>query len=443
MNFEKLIIKKKVLVIAIFLVAFSTNSCKKDSAISTAGEQIEWMHVLDENISGLTEDDTFLGQNGKVLTDSEDNIYLYYYSEFPKQAVVMKCNSQGAPVWKKTFPDCIPMDMVRRSDGSIVLAVRDLPGYEQIFVLYLIRPDRNVDQHPVIPVSSGGSGGVLNANMYVMPDDGLIISGVYLESLLVGWPLEQETFVVKLNSSLLKEWDVKTSFNISGQQSSPVYEQNSIVPIPGNKYLVEFSFKGNKIQADSVSLGIFRGVIDADSVKYQYYAFDQTGYEVQSSGTRSGFYNQYGGRLLEDGLGEWIYHYSGPVSLTTGLPGGSTISNGFIRIGNDGVIKDTIPLSLPNGYRILSCTKGKGNFLLTAYKIGTVDVTNDYSAFQTLFLTGNSAWQSNKSFSFQEFYSDFFPSTAALNDGGFILMGKIQSFSGPNNKLVLIKWKDS
>ncbi|HNS12868.1 MAG TPA: hypothetical protein PKM97_09675 [Bacteroidia bacterium] len=442
MKFEQRKIKVRYTLIALFLFAFGNNSCKKDSGISTAGEQIEWMHVLDENISGITEDDTFLGQNGKVLTDSEDNIYLYYYSEFPKQAVVMKCDPTGTLVWKKSFPDCIPMDMVRRNDGSIVLAVRDLPGYEQIFVLYVVLPNGTVNLHGVVQTSTGGSDGVLSATMCVLPDDGLIISGVYLQSFLVGFPLSQESFVVKLNPSYGKDWAVLTAFNIS-QQAKPSYEQNSVVPLPGGKFLAEFSFKGNKIQADSVSYGILRGVINADSVDYESYIIDQTGYEVQSSGTKSGYYNQYGGRLLEDGFGEWIYHYSGAVSLLTGLPLGSDVVNGFIRMNNEGAILDTIPMPLPIGYRVLSCTRGKGNFLLTAYKKGTVDVTSDYSAFQTLFLTGDGGWQTSKSFSFQEFYSDFFPSTAATSDGGFIIMGKIQSFSGPNNKLVLIKWKDN
>jgi hypothetical protein len=97
-------------------------------------------------------------------------------------------------------------------------------------------------------------------------------------------------------------------------------------------------------------------------------------------------------------------------------------------------------LNLPSGYRILSITPSNGKFLLAAYKTGLASGTNDYSANQTLFLYGED-WVTTTSFTLQGFYADFFPSSAPTTDGGFVLMGKIQSFNGPANKLILVKWK--
>ena len=82
--------------------------------LNAGGDNVLWMRVLDEQISGSTEDDGLLGQNGKVIAAPDDSLYLYYYSEMHKQVVVMKLSPDGIPVWKRVIGNCIPTDMVLR-----------------------------------------------------------------------------------------------------------------------------------------------------------------------------------------------------------------------------------------------------------------------------------------------------------------------------------------
>ncbi len=432
------------------MLCLSLSGCSKDETDVAVESQIEWMRVLDENVSGNTETDVFLGQNGKVITDEQGNIYLYYYQDLTRTAVVLKCDPNGTTVWRKTFNDCIPMDMVRRSDGDVVLAVRDLPGSENIFVLFVIKENGQVLQLAVIHTPSGGSSGVLNGNMYVMPDNSIVMSGAYTASFLIGFPEDQIGYVLKLNQAYQKVWNFNTAFNLLGLGSDFVMEQNSIVPLQSGKYLMQFSVTSDPVQADSLTYGYLTAVVDEDmgvvtpdsaGIDTSYFTF--TGYSVQSSGNRGGYFHRYANGLIPIGNGEYMHHFSGPVSLIPGLPANTPISNGFFRIASDGItIKDTVPIPLPNGYRVLSCSYSGSRFMATAYEIGAINVTTDFSANQTLFLTGDGNFNTIHSFRFQDFYADLFTSTTPLSDGGFLIMGKIQSFNGPNNKLVLIKWKE-
>lgn len=420
------------------------NGCKKEDQNIPKSDDIEWMHVIDENITGATENDIFMGQNGKILTDKNDNIYLFYYSAMKRQTVVIKCDSQGKQVWRKTIDNGFPMDMELLENGTVVVALRDMPGYEQIFNIAELKEDGNTIIHPVIQTNSGGSAGVLNANMIVMPNQNIVISGVYLASFLVGFPYDQVGFFLNLDQGFQKTWNFITSFNgfFTGLNYEVAFEQNSIIPTSNGKFITQLSYKTNQIQGDSLSFGLATALVNPDSLNSDFNFVYQTGYLIQSNGKKSGYYNQYANELIPDGTGGAVYHYSGPVSLTTNLPANVSVPNGFIRLNNHSEITDTIPIPLPEGYRILSCTKNTNQFLMTAYKIGGVSGSGDYRANQTLFLVGDGNYQTVSKFTFQEFYSDFFPSSAPASDGGFYLMGKIQSFNGPTNKLILIKWKN-
>jgi len=421
-------------------VMLGFGSCTKNS--NTPEESgIQWMRVLQEDVSGNTETDAYMGQNGQVLTDAEGFIYLYYYDEYAREAVVVKCDPAGSSLWKKTFPDCIPMDMVRMSDGDLVLAVRDLPGYSKIMMLYVIHPDETVDAHPVVQTSSGGSDGMVNVNMCALPDNSLVMSGVYLQLLWVGSPLKHEGFALKLDASFVKEWDFLISFSKIVDQSYSQYEQNSVLPVSGGKYLLEFSVKADRTQSDSISYGFLTAVYNPSIGDVDAFYFRQTGYEVQSTGVQMGYYNRYAGKMIAVPDGG-VLHYSGPVALSTSLAAPVSLPGGLLFIGSDAVIRDTVPLPVPEGYRVTACSGNEEACLATAYRIGAVNINGDFSANQTLFLAGT-GWQPNRTFTLQQFYSDFFPSVTALSGGGFLVMGKIQSLNGPKNKLILLKWKDN
>jgi hypothetical protein len=168
--------------------------------------------------------------------------------------------------------------------------------------------------------------------------------------------------------------------------------------------------------------------------------FYNTGYFEQSTGNYAGYYNRYSNYLIKTSEGENIHFFSAPSSVFPGAPFLAPVKNGFLKIGNDAEIKDTIPFYLPDHYRIISCSKGANGFLMTAYKVGGIDVAGDFGANQTLILSVDNNWQVTSSFKFQNFYSDFFPSSAPTTDGSYILFGKIQSYNGPKNNLTLIKW---
>ena len=420
---------------SIFLI-----SCKKEEANVADNAKIEWMHVLDENLSGSTEDDRLMGQNGKVLTDEYNNIYLYYFSELPVKSVVIKCDPSGAIIWKSEMNDCIPLDMVLKADGHLALAVSNLPGFEKVVVIFDFDQNGNRTQHKVTQTGQGGSFGVLSASMYAMPDNSIVMSGVYLSQFLIGFPLSHEGYFLQLDGSYTKVWNFITAFSIS--TGTPLYEQTSIVPVSPGRFLAQLSYQGDQIQFDSLNYGyitlIANAAIENADTSFNY----PTGYFKQSTVEYAGYYNKYSRGIIKDGTG-YIHHFSAPSPTFPGAPLNTPVTNGFIKIGDDGAIKDTIPFAMPEGYRIISCNKGADGFLMTAYKTGAIDVAGDFSANQTLFLIGNNNWQVTSTFKFQEFYSDFFPSAAPTTDGGYVIMGKVQSFNGPQNKLILIKWKNN
>ncbi len=417
------------------------SSCKKDDNVTADNAKIEWMKVLDENVSGSTEDDRFMGQNGKVLTDANDNIYVYYFSELPKKAVVVKCDKEGALIWKKEFPDCIPMDMVIKADGHLALAVRDLPGFDNVIMMYDLDQSGSTTQHIVIQANIGGSFGVLSASMYAMPDNSIAMSGVYLSQFLVGFPENHEGFFLQLDGSYYKIWNFVTLLALSNIGGQLRFEQSSMVPLTAPHFLAQIAFTGDQAQSDSLAFGYVTLIANADSNDVDTSFIYKTGYYKQSTGAYDGFYNHYCRGIINDGM-DYIHHFSAPESAFPGAPFATPVVNGFLRIGTDGMLKDTIPFDLPKFYRVISCNKGPNGFMMTAYRVGDIDVPGDFSANQTLFLVGDNNWQVTSTFRFQEFYSDFFPSASSTSDGGYVIMGKVQSFNGPQNKLILIKWKN-
>jgi hypothetical protein len=436
-------IKHIVRLVSVLLVAILLNSCKKEETDLPVNANIEWMRVLDENVSGSTEHDGLLGQNGKVITDGSNNIYVCYYSELPKQVVIIHYDAEGNQRWKKVIPDCTPMDMVLKPDGNVAVAVRELPGFDQIFVIFEISADGGaITQHPVIQTNQGGSGGVLSCNMIALPNNHLVMCGTYLASFLVGFPLEHTLYFLELDPSYNKLWNFITLFNVS-LNGFDVFEQISLLPTSGGKYLVQFSAKANTSQLDSLSYKYCTVVFTPGATTFDTLFNYPTGYLIQSSGASSGYYNHYANGLMPDAGGGFVHHYSAPVSVVNNAPYTAETPNGFLKIATGGEIYDTVPFQLPPYYRIISSSVGVNGFLMTASKIGAIDVQGDFGASQTLFLTGNKNWQVTATFRLQEFYADFFPTSAPTSDGGFILMGKVQSFNGPVNKLVLIKWKDN
>ena len=229
-----------------------------------------------------------------------------------------------------------------------------------------------------------------------------------------------------------------------------MYEKNSIIPTKQGKFLLQFSVSTDPVQSDSVAYGYVTalidpdiGVVTPDSAGVDTTTYTFTGYYVQSSGKRGGYYHRYANEMIPVGNGEAVHHFSGPVSLVPGLPANTPVSSGFFRIASDGVtVKDTVPIPLPNGYGLLSCSYSGSRFMATAYEIGAINVGTDFSANQTLFIVGDANFQTIHKFKLQEFNADLFTSTTPLDDGGFLIMGKTQSFNGSSNKLVLIKWKD-
>jgi hypothetical protein len=412
------------------LLVFS--SCKKEEQSAAVNRQ-EWMRVLEDTIFNSTDDEIFQGRNGKVLTDSSDNLYLYYYNGLTNQSVVMMCDANGNPVWKKYFPDCEPMDMIKAGD-DLVLAVSKSPLLPNGLVLYIIHPDGSTETR-TITVWNAVILGVNNACMATLLDNTVVLSGSYDHQNFVNGPIITSGFIMRLDGSFSSNWAYYLEDVPNLQLIAPRWGQNSILPLKTNQFLFEFSISRDKAQNDSCGYGLMTGLITplGTLTSLQY---TPTGYLIRSTGVGAGYANRYCNGLIRNSSGA-VYHYSSPDIFR---PPGPARPNGFLMLDDNGVATDTLDISIPAGYRILSCTRNGESFLLAAYKTGIASGTNDFGASQTLFLYGES-WETTTTFTLQGFYADFFPAAAPTSDGGFVMMGKIQSFNGTANKLALVKWK--
>lgn len=429
----------KIHFVLLLMILTACFSCKTEENISIEND-VEWIRVFEDTISKSTDDEMYQGQNGKVLTDKLDNIYLYYLNSESKQSVVIKYDPKGNLIWKKIFPDCEPLDMVLLSDGSIILAVRFDPLLPTGLVLYAIRTNGTIEAYPTIIKTSVSPVSIENAILYAMPDNSLLISGSFFDA--GGNSLVHSGYMLKTSSALSNvQWrsaiDLTTLIFSNYPWLLLNFGQNSIVPTANNQYLFQFAISNANLGIDSVNYGLVTGLLNSNGALDTMY-FLKTGHNVAAFGRGDGYSNRYCNGLYRENTNSTIFHYSSP-KIYGGQP--PEIPNGFFRIGNDAKMQDTVPISLPNDYRIVSFIPGNGRFLMMAYKTGIVSGTDNYNANHTLFLTGDGSWQVTKTFTLQEFYADFLPSAAPTSDGGFIIMGKIQGFNNPVNKLMLFKLK--
>lgn len=410
-----------------------TFSCKKEDTISTASEKIEWTRVLEDTLAFSTDDEKYLGTNGKVITDPDDNIYVYYYSKDMNQAVVRKFDALGTPVWKKVFDNCKPLDMVRLTDGSIILATSVSNQVPNDLTLYSIGTDGSIQTtSDKIKNFIFSSSEVMSASISPMPDNSFIISGVWNAFISGSNTSGTDTriYIIKHKQFNLKEWSQYLAFCFTCPYTVPLplYPSgaSSVTQTSNGEYVFQFAYNTDA-NGDPAGHSILTGHLDTNGIADTSFIYN------------TGIYNRYCNGFIQDYFGDYMYHYSSPRE---GGYSSQAVPAGFLRIGQDAQIKDTIPISIPNDYRIAACTRGASGFLLTAYKMGVAGGGSDFSAAHTLFLRGGSDWRTTEKFTLQQFYSDYFFSHAPTSDGSFISMGRIQSFNGPVNKLILIKWEN-
>lgn len=410
------------------------SSCQKAKMSSNPANQTIWMRVLNEEQPLSTDDQTILGQNPKIITDQQDNIYGYYFVASRKEGVFIQYDPEGRLKLKKVFKGFSPMDMVQLKSGEIVLCGIDPDHVYKWYTFYKISQGGQVDSALIIPIHNNSSPTwySVNASMSLCADNSIIVSCVSHLSTSSSSPFKYIGSFVKLTSDLNVEWKQE----LTHYTSNEVVSQNSIIETNTNQYLFEFALSIDKLFYDSAYHCLLTGLLNQDGTMDTIYR-NLSGFTVGSNGHKKGVINRYCNGLLDEKAVSFIYHFSSPELLGGEMP---SIPSGFLRIGADARISDTIPISLPANYRILSCTQNQDHFLLTAYKTGVLSGTNDYSADQTLFLYGKN-WHVSKTFSFQQFYADHFSSAAPCRDGGYILLGRIQSFNGPSNKLILLKFK--
>jgi hypothetical protein len=417
---------------AISCLACFTLSCQKEEFNNYSGN-VEWIRVLQDTLTYSTDDPFYTGRNGKVITDSYDNYYVYYYSKNPEQTVVIKYNRAGELQWQKTINNCKPLDMARLNDGSILLAVslsNQVPNY---LTLYSINTDGTMStKSDTLKNLFWVSEEVLNATISPTEGSGFVISGVW-NGFVSGSNFaasSNEVFVVKHSQLQIRDWTQYLSsfcFTCPYVPTWPSGDRNgsSVIQTNNGQYVVQFGTYSDGSTAPAGS-NLLTALLNPDGNADTSFMYNSV------------IYNRYGSGLFRDNTGNFISYYSSPRE---GINFSQTVPAGFLRIGQDSEVKDTIPLSIPKDYRIVSCAKGSAGFLLTAYKAGVANGGSDYSAERTLFLRGGNDWLATDQFTLQQFYSDFFFSHAPVSGGGFISMGRIQSFDGPVNKLVLIKWK--
>lgn len=412
-------------------IVLFTFSCKKEELKSNS-DSIEWIRVLQDTLNYSTEEPSSLGRNGKVITDSNGNIYVYYYSANPEQTVVSKYDQNGSPVWKKTFDNCKPLDMARLNNGNLLLAVSITGQKPNYLTLYSIQNDGITEsRNDTIKNLFWSCAEIENATIYPTEGSSFVISGVW-NSYVSGSNFagaSSEVFIVSHSQLQVKDWIQYLSicFNCPYSVVWPAGNKtgSSVAKLNNGKYLFQFSTYSDGINGAPGSNSL-TGLLNSAGVADTSFIYN------------AGIYNRYGSGFMQDYFGDYISYYSAPRyggNISQAIPAG------FLRIGQNGQINDTIPVSIPSDYSIVSCTKGSSGFMLTAYKAGVANGGSDYSAERTLFLRGGMDWNATERFTLQQFYSDYFFSHAPTSDGSFISMGRIQSFDGPVNKLMLIKWK--
>lgn len=429
--------------LCIYLITL-VSSCKKEETLSRDSDRIQWIRVLEDEMKFSTDDEFYEGKNGKVITDPEDNIYIYYYDKDQDKAIVKKYDPQGVLLWKKDFADCSPLDMIRLNDGSLILAVsltNTIPNY---LTLYSIKTNGTIENtNDTLKDFIYASSKVLNATLFATADNGVAATGIW-NGVISGSNATGTTtklFILKHNSDLTRAWTQYFGFTFPPgpvQLVGTPRGTSSIIETNNGQFLVNFYMEDVGDWIDSSSYSLLSGLVNSDGTQDTAYSY-LTGYRVKSNGHSGGQINRNSKVLMRDFFGDFVTYYSMEQAISGSV---NTNSSAFLRVGQDALITDSIPFKLPPGYRIVNCARSAAGFMMTAYKNGIASGTSDYSAAQTLFLTGSTDWQVTNRFSLQQFYSDFFFSSAAVSDGGFISMGRIQSFNGPNNKLVLIKWKN-
>ena len=156
-----------------------TFSCKKEDLTNNT-DNIQWMRVLEDTLTYSTDDANYLGRNGKVVTGSDDNIYVYYYSKDHDQTVLRKYDPEGAPVWKKTFDNCKPLDMARLNDGNILLAVSISNQVPNFLTLYSIQSNGDFENRSdTIKNFIWSCAEILNTTIYPTEGSRFVISGVW------------------------------------------------------------------------------------------------------------------------------------------------------------------------------------------------------------------------------------------------------------------------
>ncbi|HNS11063.1 MAG TPA: hypothetical protein PKM97_00510 [Bacteroidia bacterium] len=430
------------IVLCVFLIAF-VSSCKKEETLSKDSDRIQWIRVLEDEIKFSTDDEFYEGKNGKVITDPEDNIYIYYYNKDEDKTVVKKYDPQGVLLWQKNFDDCSPLDMIRLNDGSLILAASLTNTLPNFLTLYSIKTNGTVEAtNDTLKDFIYASSKVLNATLFATADNGVAVTGIWngFVSGSNATGTSTKLFIVKNNADLTRAWSQYFGFTFPPgpiQLVGTPRGTSSITETNNGQFLVHFGMEDVGDWVDSTTYSLLSALVNSDGTQDTSYSY-LTGYRVKSNGHTGGQINRNSKVLMRDFSGDFITHYSLGQTIAGSV---NSKSAAFLRVGQNALVTDTIPLKLPPGYRIANCVRSASGFMMTAYKIGVASGTNDYSAAQTLFLTGGTDWQVTSRFSLQQFYSDFFFSSVASSDGGFVSMGRIQSFNGPTNKLTLIKWK--
>jgi hypothetical protein len=415
----------------VLLVSFiMLSGCKKQDELSPDKQQVEWMKVLGDE--GML-------KPGKVLTDGNDNIYIYFTGD-KHYAAVEQLSPSGHVNWKKEFTDYAIFDMTLAPNGNIILCGLG-NGYSPesgIVMVSISNSGVTLNQQVFVPSVNPGKvfTHAVSANLSGTSDGYIIVSGT-ME--MAGDP-NYSAFITKTEQLL----STPPSFNknyvffpgLGGPQPSII---DFKVLQAGLAYVFMCDVEGvvGMNPNFNVMSGLITGLINPDG-NINNYKFRQTGYYNTALNVRSGWVNSYG-KLLPDkqnGFLSWR-------NFSKALGSDSPVPNEFLRINSLGVITDSIPFSLPENYIANSMAINSSlNFYMTSCLQGELVGSTDFSPQQTSFSHGNSAGPSvSKTFSIKNSYTDNFTSVACTSEGDFICFGQLQGFYASSFQPVLIKLK--
>jgi hypothetical protein len=342
----------------------------------------------------------------------------------------VKLSAEGKEVWKRRLDDFSAFDMLLLPDGRLILSGGSVPQAIPSLKMISITAEGKVQEAAVSPAAPAGNTFQIagSASLSLAADGDIIISG--------GMHIAQGPgffpYAMKINPDFKSPPAWNQSYNFfPGLTPPPNVTLGYIQPTVNNRFVFLYVVETIIGQPNSI-YGNVMGLLNADGSLFSS-KFTQTGSAF------AGFSYSYG-KLIPEAQGTFISWRSLKKIFLSPGPAQTTE---LLRLSADGVLKDSIPVSLPLHFMPSELAfNASNNFYMTASLHGDLIGSSEFTPQQTYFMKGSvPALSVSQSFFLQELNTEHFHSLAPTQNGSFIAFGQMQAFERPYYKPLLIKLK--